>query len=67
MEQAINVLEDILKIPKGKFEDHINVGIQIAKNAMLIELSNKRIKELEEEISSIQSEMESVSQEIQGL
>ena len=72
--RAIKVLDEILEIPKGVHEDYINVGILIAKNTMLIELNNKEIKELklemeniEEQINSIEVELEKDSQEKQGL
>jgi hypothetical protein len=67
LEKAVGILNELIPLPKGKHEEFINVGIQIARNALLIELTNKRIAILEKEIEEIQEQIELESQEKQGL
>lgn len=64
LKRAIEILDEIIEIPKGNYEEYINVGIKIAKNAMLIELNNKEIKALEIEIESIEEEIKAVELEM---
>lgn len=67
LEKAIKILEDMLPLPKGKDEALINVGIRIARNAIMLEIQSKKLKEIEDELSILNLEIDYLSQEKQGL
>lgn len=61
IQKAVDILNELIPLPKGKHEEFINIGIQIARNTLLIELTNKRIVSLEKELSEIQAELDASS------
>lgn len=74
LEKAVDILKEILELPKGKNETLINLGIRIGINAIKLELTGKRIKETGDKIDELQREIEvlneateKLSQEKQGL